>query len=82
MPALQIESEAGLPSFGFSQEAVDRAVALMALFNSCQHLYAHTDEKDRGPADDLPVLAVSALIAAWKLDSIKQPKYLIQVCQH
>lgn len=78
---LQIESDAGLPEFATSEEAVEQAAKLMTLFKACQHLYEKTDEKDRGPADDLPVLAVSALVAAWKLDSTKQPKHLLQVAQ-
>lgn len=76
---LQIECDAGLPDFKESQQAEDYAAKLMRLFKSCHHLYQHTDEKDRGPADDLPALAVTALVAAWKLDPSKQPKHLLQV---
>ena len=77
--ALQIETDAGLPAFGTSEGAVLRAEELMTLYMACSHLYEGTDEKDRGPADDLPVLAVSALVAAWRLDASKKPKYLLQV---
>ena len=80
MIILQIENDAGLPVFGNSEEAVARAAELMTLYRACKHLYENTDEKDRGPADDLPVLAVSALVAAFKLKSSRQPKHLLQVC--
>lgn len=75
---MQIECEAGLPEYQSSQDAEDRADHLMGLYASCRHLYAHTDEKDTGPADDLPVLAVSALVAAWNLHPSGQPKHLLQ----
>ncbi len=76
---LQIECDAGLPSFQTSEDAAARAAKFIAYFKASQHLYEGTDEKDRGPADDLPVLAISALVAAWKLDSSRQPKHLLQV---
>jgi hypothetical protein len=51
----------------------------MSLFHASQHLYANVDEKDRGPADDLPVLAGNTLVAAWKLDKSGNPTHLLQV---
>ena len=77
--ALQIERDAGLSKYQNSTEAVERAASLMSLFRASQHLYVGVDAKDRGPADELPVLAADALVAAWKLDRSGSPKHLLQV---
>ena len=77
--SLQIERDAGLPKYQNPTEAMERAVSLMSLFRASQHLYAGVDAKDRGPADELPVLAADALVAAWKLDRSGKPTHLLQV---
>ena len=77
---LQIESEIGyFPEHKTSSEAQNHACALMSFYNQCQHLYENVDEKDRGPADELPALAVTALVRTWRLDPAKDPTPLIQV---
>lgn len=62
-----------------SSEARDHACALMRLYYQSQHLYHNVDEKDRGPADELPSLATNCLVAAWKLDPARGPAPLLQV---
>ena len=76
---LQIERDAGLLSFENHAKAMERAGSLMSLFRASQHLYAGVDAKDRGPADELPVLAADILVAAWKLDRSGSPEHLLQV---
>ena len=42
-------------------------------------LWAELDPKERGPADELIVLAVTALVKAWKLDGSGKHTHLLQV---
>lgn len=67
----------GLPAFSDAESAVAHALQLGRLFFAAQHLYAELDEKERGPADELPAIAAADLVAAWKLDG--SSTHLLQV---
>ena len=78
---LQIQSALGFPRLTDSATAVKHAQSLIEAFSRAQHLYKGVDEKDVGPADELPELAVNSLVTAWHLDApTKNPTHLIQVC--
>lgn len=76
---MQIESEAGLPDFEEAATAVEHAAEVMRVFAASAHLYEGLDEKERGPADELPYIVTAALVAAWKLDASRSLKHLLQV---
>ena len=79
MVTVQIIRHLDHTGFTDSAEAFKHAQSLMDLYHSCQHLYTGLDEKDRGPADDLPELAVRSLVRAWQLDPSRASKYLLHV---
>ena len=76
---LQIESDLGLPAFADADAAAAHARELTRLYAASQHLSSGLDERERGPADELPVLAVTALVAARKLDPARGPLHLLRV---
>lgn len=75
----QVESDMGLPKFESSAAALDHAKRVMKLFGQTRHLYSSLDEKERGPADELPIVASTALIRAWKHYDGSEPALLLQV---
>lgn len=54
---------------------------LMDVYASCQELYTGLDDRERGPADELPVLAAGCLATAAALSVSEQQatEHLLQV---
>lgn len=53
----------------------------MDVYASCQELYTGLDDRERGPADELPVLAAGCLATAAALSASEQQatEHLLQV---
>ncbi|GAX81564.1 hypothetical protein CEUSTIGMA_g8992.t1 [Chlamydomonas eustigma] len=58
-----IMDDLGLPVISTYKDAVQYAELLMQDYARAQSLYVDLDERERGPGDELPVLAASALIS-------------------
>ena len=69
----------GLPDFRSPAAALEYAQGIMQLFAKAQPLYRGLDEKERGPADELPAIAAAALIRFWEHEKPCEPALLLQV---
>ncbi|GLC46898.1 hypothetical protein PLESTB_001281700 [Pleodorina starrii] len=65
--AAQIRDDLGLPRLGSCEEGVQLAGELLELYGTAQPLQIGLDERERGAADELPVLAAAALVSAAAL---------------
>ncbi|KXZ48272.1 hypothetical protein GPECTOR_29g5 [Gonium pectorale] len=65
--AAQLLDDAGLPALRSEAEAMARSRELMQLFSTARPLQVGLDERERGAADELPVLAAAALVTAATL---------------
>ncbi|EFJ39524.1 hypothetical protein VOLCADRAFT_100863 [Volvox carteri f. nagariensis] len=59
--AAQIGDDLGLPRLESCEEGVELSRMLLELYGTAQPLQAGLDERERGAADELPVLAAAAL---------------------
>jgi hypothetical protein len=66
--ATQIQYDTGLPAFTSPTEAVAYAARLIQRYSAARPLSAGLDERERGPADELLVLASCALVRAHLLE--------------
>ncbi|GIM01385.1 hypothetical protein Vretimale_6211 [Volvox reticuliferus] len=62
--AAQIRDDLGLPRLERCEEGVELSKELLELYSTAQPLQAGLDERERGAADELPVLAGAALVTA------------------
>eukprot|EP00798_Chlamydomonas_sp_ICE-L_P022020 gene22020-29080_t len=65
--AHQLLDDLGMPLFSTASSAVEHAVSLMQRYVAVQPLYKGLDDRERGPADELPVLAAGSLATAASL---------------
>jgi hypothetical protein len=56
-----------MPAFAAPAEALAYAARLMGRYSAARPLYSGLDERERGPADELVVLAAGALVRAHLL---------------
>ena len=72
----QLLDDLRLPLMGSPAEGTAHAVLLMERYVAVQPMYEGLDDRERGPADELPVLAAGE----WGCLQLYKSKHLMHAC--